>query len=120
MLNAKITRASVRTGACPLIQRSPSAMSRRTWLSGTPRTPPRGVAIRATRTTLNPTQRTCTRNGQTIPAAKRNAPTGGPTSWLAVRNPACNRPLPTPRSGLGTSIGSNVPVVVSANTSATP
>ena len=120
MLKAKITSASVRTGAWPRIQRNPSAMSRRTWVSGTPRTPPRGVAIRATRTTLRPTQATCTTNGHTMPAANRNAPSGGPTSWLAVRKPACSRAFPMPRSALSTSIGSSVPVVVSANTSATP
>ena len=84
-------------------------MSRRTWVSGTPRTPPRGVAIRATRTTPRATQATCTTNGQTMPAAKRNAPSGGPTSWLAVRKPACRRALPMPRSALSTSIGSSVP-----------
>ena len=59
-------------------------------------------------------------NGHTVPTAKRNAPRGGPTSWLVVRNPACSRALPTPRSSRGTSIGSSVPLALSANTSATP
>ena len=63
-----------------------------------------------------PARRTAT----TVPTAKRNAPTGGPTSWLVVRKPACSRALPTPRSSRGTSIGSSVPLALSANTSATP
>ena len=79
-----------------------------------------GVAIRATSSAPSATQSTCTKNGHTVPTAKRNAPTGGPTSWLVVRNPACSRALPTPRSSRGTSIGSSVPLAVSANTSATP
>ena len=55
-----------------------------------------------------------------MPAAKITAPTAGPMSWLVVRKPNWIRALAMPRSGLSTSIGSSVPVVESAKTSATP
>ena len=62
----------------------------------------------------------CAIDGHTIPAANRNAPSGGPTSWLSVIRPTLMRALATPRSRLSTIIGSSVPVVMSANVSAVP
>lgn len=118
-LKARMTSASVRTGAFPRIHRTPSAMSWRMCVCVS-RTPPGVVAIRPTSTTASATHTTWTTNGQTIPSAKRKAPTGGPSSWLAVRKPAWSRALPVPRSRGSTSIGSRVWDAESANTSATP
>ena len=120
MLNATITRARVRTGLLPASQRTPSAMSWRTWVSTCSRTAPRGVPMRETRTTPRATQTVWIMNGSAMPAAKITAPSAGPTSWLAVRKPTWMRALAIPRSGLSTSIGSRVPVEESAKTSASP
>ena len=56
-------------------------------------------AIREMRITARLTHRICTTNGQNDPIAKRNAPSGGPASWLPTRNPACSRALPMPEVG---------------------
>ncbi|GAB3915458.1 hypothetical protein GCM10027613_11480 [Microlunatus endophyticus] len=130
MLKARMTSANVRTAALAHTQRSPSPISRSTWVrcpSSLPDASPDTnsvsdpeAAIRATSSTDSSTQTTWTTNGQAAPTANRKAPTGGPTNWLQVRNPACSRWLPVPRSSLGTSIGNRVEVVVSAKTSATP
>ena len=59
-------------------------------------------------------------NGSAVAVVKSSAPTAGPTSWLAVTAPAMMREFAMPRSRLSTSIGTSVPPVASANTSAVP
>ena len=59
-------------------------------------------------------------NGQAVPATKRAAPRAGPTISFMTRAPIINRALPVPRSARRTTVGSSVPEVVSAKTSATP
>ena len=63
-------------------------MSRRTCWARGPRRAPRGSATFANERRRERRARACTPNGHAMPTANRNAPTAGPTSWLAVRNPA--------------------------------
>lgn len=79
-----------------------------------------GSTTRDTSTTPRAIRIAWVRNGQADPTANRNAPSGGPPSWYAVRNPACSRALPMPRSLLLTSIGSRVRVAAVLNASAVP
>ena len=88
-------------------------------MSWRPRTPPSGGAIRAIRTTAATIRSSCAANGQTIPTAKRNAPTGGPMIWLAT-GAALQAGVSDAQVSGSTSIGSSVDDVVSANTSPTP
>ena len=119
-LKTTMVSASVRTGGLPSSQRTPSAMSWRTWLSTSSRTAPGGVPIREISTTPTATKTVVSMKGNAVALAKSSAPTAGPTSWLAVTAPAMMRALAMPRSRLSTSIGTRVAPVASANTSAAP
>ena len=77
-------------------------------------------AMREMSTTAKLTHTTSSRKGHAVPAANRNAPSGGPANWFATRYPACRRALPTPRSAGFTSMGSSVLPAVSTKTSAVP
>ncbi len=59
-------------------------------------------------------------NGTKWPAVNRNAPIGGPASWLMVMTPVITREFATARSSRWTSIGTSVLVLLSAKTSAVP
>ena len=59
-------------------------------------------------------------NGRAMPAANRNAPIGGATSWLVSRNPPWSRALAIPRSSRVTRPGSSVLEAESAKVSAVP
>ena len=100
MLKVRMTIARVRTGGCAQSHRIPSTMSWRTWVSTESRTAPRVEPMRDTRTTPSSDADELADERPPMPAANRNAPTGGPTSWLAVRKPACSRELAMPRSAL--------------------
>ena len=120
-LNTRMTMTSVRTGGWARSHRRPSRIGWGFTPSGSGSLGGTSVrAMREIRMTPRLTQRICVRNGQNDPTANRNAPIGGPASWLPTRNPACMRALPTPRSTGLTSIGRSVEPAVSANTSATP
>ena len=80
----------------------------------------RGTTMREMRTAPSAMHTACTRKGHAVPAANSTAPTAGPTRLFMVSEPAEMRALPMPRSAFDTTIGSRVPVVVSANTSAVP
>ena len=58
--------------------------------------------------------------GTAMPMANRNAPIGGPTSWLSSTNAPCMRELPMPRSSRCTTLGRSVLLAESANVSAVP
>ena len=77
MLNVTITSASVRTGRLPISQRSPSAMSWRTWVSTCSRTAPWacrcGTRARRPARRRRPGRRTAPPSRPT----NRNAPSGG-------------------------------------------
>ena len=75
-------------------------MSCRTWVSTESRTWSRVEPMRDTRTTPSRTHTSWLANGHTIPAANRNAPTGGPTSWLAVRRAGLHPGVGDPEVGL--------------------
>ena len=110
---------SVRTGGWCHSHAKPSRTSRHTCGSRAGGSNG-GIRIRAISTIANPISTACATNGTAIPIVNNNAPTAGPSSWLAVRKHAITRAAPIPRSALSTTIGSSVPDAVSANTSATP
>ena len=80
-LKTRMITTRVRTGGCARNQRSPladrlcGALGINLTAVGT------GVrAIREMSTTASETHRICARNGQNVPAANRNAPSGGPAN----------------------------------------
>src|SRR3712207_6678860 len=111
--------ASVRTAGSPQVQRRPSTTSCRTCERPAVR-PCTGSRMRETSSALSATRTASVTNGQAVPATKRVAPTAGPTISFMTSVPVISRALPTPRSARPTTIGSRVPEVVSAKTSATP
>ena len=119
-LKMRMVSTRVRTAAWCRTQRTPSAMSCRRWVvcvsarcggsddRGRPAPPPRRRAVPRPRT------------ASACPTANRNAPSGGPTSWLTVTNPAMIRLFASARSSRCTSIGTSVLDALSANVSAVP
>ncbi|HVH24342.1 MAG TPA: hypothetical protein VNA11_17985, partial [Pseudonocardia sp.] len=79
-----------------------------------------GSTILEINSTPNASSATWATNGQAAPARNSAAPIGGPASWLPTIRPALSRALAMPRSGLATSIGSSVVLMVSATVSAVP
>jgi len=118
-LNVTMVSVSVRTGRLPHVQPNPSAMSRRTRLGPSGRSSG-GSTMRETSSAPSTTNTACAKKGHALPAAKRPAPTAGPTSWFIVSPAAIIRALPMPRSRFSTTIGSSVWTAVSAKTSAVP
>ena len=109
----------MRTAALPQVQLRPSTTSCRTCerSAGRSRT---GSRMRESSSALRARRTASVTNGQAVPATKRAAPTAGPTISFMTSVPVISRALPTPRSARPTTIGSSVPRVVSAKTSATP
>ena len=118
-LKVKIVIASVRIGGCSTSQRIPSAISaRRPGRSGS--TVLALVTTRDTRSAPRTKQAAFVANGRAMPAAKRNAPIGGATSWFVSTKAPCIRALAMPRSSRATRPGSRVLLAESANVSAVP
>ena len=114
-------RASARIGGWCHSQRTPSAISWRTWRRSTVAWSGGGVAaMRPTRTAAARAQMASTPNGTAIPIPNRSAPSGGPARSLARMRDPLSRELATPRCSLGTAVASRALPVLSANISAVP
>ena len=96
-LKVTITRDRVRTAGCPSSHRTPSAMSRRTWVLPGSRTGPAGSADAGHEDGgQQHRRRSGHRTAGRVPVANSAAPIGAPASWLSVMNPVCSRAWATP------------------------
>src|SRR5215218_6262679 len=122
-LNATIVMNRVRIGGCAASHRMPSAMSARHEPRGAVWSPGSAAVEYRTRvisTAPSAKQAASVANGNAIPAANRNAPIGGATSWFVSRTLPWRRAFAIPRSSRRTSRGRMLPPPTSANVSAVP
>ena len=119
-LNRKIVRNSARTGGFRHSQRIPSAISRRRWRSSGVAAGAGRAAMRDTRTAPASAHTASSTNGLAIANANRNAPSGGPRSWLVTMFVPDRRAFATPSPAFGTVVATRAPPALSANVSAVP